>query len=190
VRFAAQVSRVVTFQSPAINAAEAAKLDAHNKAAAPADRVGSTHHRAEGDLVHISGEQLTTGDVFTYSSVGIGNAMDHTQLPLERLAAARGNLIPGIDGDDRLVGVEKTSSKHEKQGWLPALGEKVRKAVLGLARDPDMEPYVRLWQSVQEMLASGAFSHAYVLGIINDSDQLTDVQKVKMRDQVELLASA
>jgi pimeloyl-ACP methyl ester carboxylesterase len=187
-KFASQVSRVVTFQSPAIDADAVASLDAHNRDAAPEDQVRSTHHRAEGDLVHMAGEQLTTGDVFTYQSVGIGNVMDHKQLPLERLAAARGNMIPGIDGEDRLVRVEKTSSKSEKQGWLPAFAEKARKALLGPARDADMEPYVRMWEAVEQLLARGDFSRSYVLGIIRDSDQLTEVQKLKMRDQVELLA--
>ncbi|HVV88448.1 MAG TPA: alpha/beta fold hydrolase [Kofleriaceae bacterium] len=189
-RFPDHVSRVVTFQSPAINASEVAKLDAYNKQAAPEDQVHSTHHRVEGDLVHMGGQQLTTGDVFTYSSVGLGNPMDHTQLPLERLAAARGNLVPGVDGDDRLVGVEKTSSKAEKQGWFPKFAEKARKALLAPARDDDMEPYVRMWRSVEELLKSGQFSRQYVLDIIRDSDQLTEVQKLKMRDQVELLSGA
>lgn len=187
VKYPGEVSRVVTFQSPAINASEVAKLDAYNKHAAPADQVKSTHHRAEGDLVHMGGEQLTTGDVFTYASVGVGNPMDHTQLPLERLAAARGNMIPGIDGDDRLVGVEKTSSKQEKQGWFPRFAERAREALLAPLRDHDMEPYVRLWHSIEQMLTSGAFSRTYVLDIIRDSDQLTEAQKIKMRDQVELL---
>ncbi len=187
VRFAGQVSRVVTFQAPAINAEEAEKLDEHNAAAAPEDRVRSTHHRAEGDLVHMAGEELTSGDVFTYKSVGIGTVMDHTQLPLERLAAARGNQVSGIDGEDRLVGVEKTSAKSEKQGWLPAFAEKARRALLGPVRDADMEPFVQMWSQVEEMLASGAFSIAYVLDVIRDSDRLTEVQKIKMRDQVATL---
>lgn len=189
VRFAGQVSRVVTFQSPAIGADAVAKLDDHNRNARPEDRVSSTHHRAEGDLIHLAGEQLTTGDVYTYESVGIGNVMDHGQLPLERLAAARGNLVPGVDGDDRLVRVEKTSSKSEKDGWFPAFAEKARRALLAPFRDDDMEPYVRMWRSIEQMLSSGQFSRAYVLDVIRDSDQLTDVQKVKMRGQVEQLAA-
>jgi hypothetical protein len=190
VKFADQVSRVVTFQSPAINAEDAAKLDEHNQHAAPEDRVTSTHHRAEGDLVHMAGEQLTSGDVFTYKSVGIGNPMDHKQLPLERLAAARGNLIPGIDGDDRLVEVEKTSAKSEKKGWLPAFAERARRALLGPARDADMEPMVEMWHSIEQMLVSGQFSHDYILGVIRDSDRLTDVQKTKLRDQIVELSAA
>lgn len=184
VRFASQVSRVVTFQAPAIGADEVAALDEHNKKAEPADRVTSTHHRAEGDLIHLAGERLTSGDVFTYESVGVGNAADHSQMPLARLAAARGNMIPGVDGDDRLVRVEKTSAAEEKQGWFPAFAEKARKALGGIFRDDDMEPYVEMWRDVEQMVASGAFSQAYVLGVIEDSNRLTAKQKIKMRDEV------
>jgi pimeloyl-ACP methyl ester carboxylesterase len=183
-RFAGSVSRIVTFQAPAIDGDDVDRLREHNQKAAPQDRVTSTHHRAEGDLVHLAGEKLTDGDVFTYESVGVGNPMDHTQFPLARLAAARGNLIPGLEGDDRLVRVEKTTSQSEKSGWFPRFAEGARKLLGGVLRDDDMEPYVEMWRDVQQMLASGAFSQQYVLAVIKDSNRLTDVQKIKMRDQV------
>jgi pimeloyl-ACP methyl ester carboxylesterase len=183
-RFPGSVTRVVTFQAPAIDADEVARLRKHNEQAAPEDRVKSTHHRAEGDLVHLAGEKLTDGDVYTHESVGIANPMDHKTFPLARLAAARGNLIPGIEGDDRLVRVEHTTAAEEKQGWFPRFAEGARRALGGILRDDDMEPYVKMWADVQEMLASGAFSREYVLAVIRDSDRLTDVQKIKMRDQV------
>jgi pimeloyl-ACP methyl ester carboxylesterase len=189
-RFSGSVIRCVTFQAPAINAEDVARLREHNKKAAPEDQITSTHHRAEGDLVHLAGEKLTDGDVFTYKSVGIGNPMDHTKFPLARLAAARGNLIPGLEGDDRLVSVEKSTAAEEKQGWFPKLAEKARKALGGIVRDDSMESYVKMWTDVQAMMASGAFSRDYVLGVIRDSDRLTDVQKIKMRDQVLALGQA
>ena len=181
--FPGGVNRIVTFQSPGVNEETAEKLRAYNEQAAPEDRIGSTHHRAEGDLVHMAGEALTDGDVFTYASVGIGNALDHTRFPLARLAAARGGLIPGIDGGasaDRLVGVERTTAASEKRGAMPGIAEGARKSLGGLARDDDMEPYVRMWSDVQALAGSGQFSPSYVRGVIRDSDRLTDVQKDKM----------
>jgi pimeloyl-ACP methyl ester carboxylesterase len=184
--FPGGVSSIVTFQSPGVNKETAEKLRKHNEEAAPEDRISSTHHRASGDLVHLAGEALTDGDVFTYESVGIGNAMDHTKFPLARLAAARGNLIPGVnDGGkgatgDRLVRVEHTTTAQEKSGLMPKVSEAARKSLGGAARDKDMEPYVKTWGDVQQMASSGDFSPGYVRGIIKDSDQLTDVQKDKM----------
>jgi pimeloyl-ACP methyl ester carboxylesterase len=197
--FASQVQRVVTFQSPGISNDEAAKLVAHNANAAPEDQIRSTHHRAQGDLVHLAGESLTEGDVFTFRSVGIGNAMDHTRFPLARLAAARGDLIPGINdallesgkadaGGDRLVGVDKTSTTNAKSGALTSMSESVRKSFGGVVRDETMEHYVSLWNDIKRMVASGAFSTKYILGVIDGAPKLTDVQRVKMRDQVRLLA--
>jgi pimeloyl-ACP methyl ester carboxylesterase len=197
--FASQVQRVVTFQSPGIPKQEAAKLAAHNASASPDDQIRSTHHRAEGDLVHLAGESLTEGDVFTFRSVGIGNAMDHTRYPLARLAAARGDLIPGVNdallesgkddaGGDRLVGVDKSSTEKAKSGPLTAMSEGVRKAFGGAVRDETMEHYVALWNDIKLMVASGAFSTNYVLGIVDAAPKLTDVQRVKMRHQVVLLA--
>jgi hypothetical protein len=135
----------------------------------------------------MAGEALTDGDVFTYKSAGVATAMDHTKFPLARLAAARGSLIPGIsdkekDGHsaDRLVGVEHTTAKQEKSGLMPKVSEGARKKLGGVARDDDMEPYVKMWGDVETMAKSKQFSPNYMRGIIKDSDKLTDVQKDKM----------
>jgi hypothetical protein len=185
--FPGGVQSIVTFQSPGVDEETAEKLKKYNETARPEDRISSTHHRAEGDLVHLAGEALTEGDVFTYKSVGIGNAMDHMQFPLARLAAARGNLIPGInDGtgkgstSDRLVSVDHTTTGEEKSGLMPKISEGARKGLGGVARDDDMEPYVKMWGDVQELAKSGSFSPRYIKAIIKDSDKLTDVQKDKM----------
>lgn len=190
--FPSQVSRVVTFQSPGIEKEEADKLDAYNRGAAPEDKVRSTHHRADKDLVHMAGEALTDGDVYTFSSKGLDSAKDHLQFPLARLAAARGGLVPGVEGDggDRLVEAEKTTAKQEKKGVLPKASEGVRKLFGGLVRDDSMESYVRFWADVKAMIESGRFGEKQVLGVIADARELTPDQKVKMRDQATKLLAA
>lgn len=192
--FPGNVSRVVTFQAPAIEQEEVDKLNDYNAAAAPEDKVESTHHRAEGDLVHTAGEALTEGDVFTYESVGVGNPMDHMSYPLARLSAARGDMLPGVNdeqmgekGGDKLVRVEKSDSKEEKSGWFSRFAEGARKKLGGAVRDDGMESYVDMWNDVKEMKESGAFSAKYVLDVVAASDRLDDKQKIKMRDQVNKL---
>ncbi len=195
--FPGNVSRVVTFQSPGIPKEESDKLDEHNKNAAPVDQVKSTHHRAEGDAVHLAGEALTDGDVFTYGSVGVGNPMDHMSFPLARLAAARGDMIPGINdadvgdkGGDKLVNVEKTSAKDEKDSLIAKGSEGARKFFGGAVRDKTMDKYVTVWKDVKSMIDSKAFGKNYVLGVIKDNPDLTPDQKVKMRDQATKLLEA
>lgn len=188
------ILRVVTFQSPGIPKAEADKLKQYNREH-PEAQVESTHHRMQGDLVPMAGEALTEGEVYTYKSVGAGDPMDHTRMPLARLAAARGDMIPGVNdmgakGGDRLVDVEKHTTDEEKSGLLPKIAEGVRKVVGGLVRDPAMERYVKVWNDVKQMIESKAFSEAYVLGVIAASPDLSDVQKIKMRDQARILLGA
>ena len=180
---------MVTFQSPGINESEARKLRDHNQQAKPEDRVTSTHHRAEGDVVHAAGEALTDGVVYEFESVGVGWAMDHTNFPLARLNAARGGLVEGVtvkggkQAKDLLVDIDKSDSISEKDDWKARGAEWFRTTLGGLLRDKDMEPYVTMWSKVKEMCESGGFSTDYVLGVVASSD-LTDKQKVKMRDKV------
>lgn len=47
-----------------------------------------------------------------------------------------------------------------------------------------MDRDVAFYEQIQEMIATGQFSLAYILGVVQSSDRLTDDQKVKMRDQV------
>lgn len=190
-RYPSGVSRVVTFQSPGIDEDEAAKLKDHNAEAAPEDAIKSTHHRADGDLVHVAGEALTEGDVFEFDSVGFGWAGDHTSFPLARLNAARGDLVEGV-GDskggkvgDKLVGISKSDADEEKDSWVTDAAEWARENLGAIFRDPDMEPYVRMWDTVKQMCEAGIYTLKYILGIIDISDKLTDVQKVKMRDAVK-----
>jgi pimeloyl-ACP methyl ester carboxylesterase len=174
------VSRIVTFQSPGVDKETADKLKKYNDEVPPEDRITSTHHRAEGDLVPMSGLALTEGDVFTYESVGIGNPLDHSSFPLARLAAARGNLVPGVQSDDKLVRVVHSTTAEEKSGVMPRIAEAVRKTVGGIVRDDSMESYVRTWGDVQAMAQMGQFTPGYIRGVIRDSDRLTDIQKDKM----------
>lgn len=191
--FPSSVSRVVTFQSPGISKDEADKVKQHNAAAdaagKPGDRIESTHHRAEGDLVHMAGEALTEGDVYTHKSVGVGTAMDHMAFPLARLSAARGDMIPGVNdeklgkkGGDRLVKIEKSTTEEEKSGPMSKMAESVRKGAGGLVRDETMEHYTTLWTDIKTMIASGAFGRNQVLGIIASAVKITPEQKTKMRD--------
>lgn len=188
--FPSQVSRVVTFQAPAIAKSETDRLKAYNRNAKPEDRVRSTHHRASGDLVHLAGERLTEGDVFTHVSKGIGSVIHHAAHPLARLSAARGDANPGITddlgwkGSDRLTRVNKTTAEHEKSGIGPWLMERSRKLGGGLFRDPLMTAYVEVWNQVSEMIAAKALSQKQILAIVEIHPKLTANQRVKMRDQV------
>jgi pimeloyl-ACP methyl ester carboxylesterase len=189
-RLPGSVSRVVTYQAPAIGGKDVKALEKHNKQAKAEDKVSSTHYRAEGDIVHTAGEKLTSGDVYTFESVGIGWAGDHMQFPLARLNAARGKIVPGVTGqggreaEDRLVRINKSDAKEEKDSVGARVAEWGRKNLLGFLRDDDMEPYVKMWEKVNEMIEAGIFTLAYILGIIKSSDRITQVQKVKMRDAV------
>lgn len=192
-RFPGLVSRVVTFQAPAVSAEAAEKVNQHNANAAPEDQISSTHYRASGDLVHTAGEKLTKGDVYTFESKGIGNPTDHLQFPLARLAAARGSMIPGVtdkgnkEAKDQLVNVKKSDSDKEKSGLMPRLAEGGRKLLGGAVRDEGMEKYVQVWRDIEMMCKTGAFSESYVMGVIVANKELKPIQKDKMRNQVRIL---
>jgi pimeloyl-ACP methyl ester carboxylesterase len=191
-RFPGLVSRVVTFQAPAVSAEAAEKVNQHNATSAPEDKISSTHYRASGDLVHTAGEKLTKGDVYTFESKGIGNPMDHLQFPLARLAAARGSMIPGVtdqgkEAKDKLLNVKKTDSDKEKSGLMPRLAEGGRKLLGGVVRDESMEKYVQVWRDVEMMCRSGQFTESYVMGVIAANKELKPIQKDKMKNQVQIL---
>lgn len=84
---------VVTFQSPGVNAADAAKMDAHNASAAPEDRVHSTHHRNSDDAIHLAGEALTDGVVYTFDRQGDSKIDAHRDGVLNELNDERGNQV-------------------------------------------------------------------------------------------------
>ena len=194
--FPSGVARVCTFQSSGIPKEESDKLAKHNAEAKGEDKVGSTHHRAEGDLVHMAGMSLTDGDVYTHKSVGVGNAMDHMSFPLARLSAARGDAISGVSeglgdkGGDRLVDIEKTTSKGEKSGMMPKMAEGARTKLGGIVRDDSMETYGKLWVDVSKMIASKTFGRGQILEVIKISPLLKPEQKIKMRDQATQLLDA
>jgi hypothetical protein len=184
------VGRVVSFQAPGIPEEEVEKLRRYNAQAAPEDQISSTHHRAGGDVVHMAGESLTDGDVYTYESKGMGTPIGaHKSFPLARLNAARGGLVEGADGkggstEDKLMRVEKTSSRDEKDSIMARISEGVRKKAGGAVRDSSMDKYVKVWKDVKAMAESGAYSTRYVLSIVQTHDNLNEDQKVKMRDNV------
>ncbi|TNF38427.1 MAG: hypothetical protein EP329_00510 [Deltaproteobacteria bacterium] len=188
--FPGSVRRIVTFQAPAVDGDAADKIKKFNASKPEGKKIKSTHYRAEGDIVHSAGEKLSEGEVFTFHSVGIGNPLDHMQFPLARLAAARGNVIPGLrskggkQAEDKLVRVTKSDADKEKSEWTAKVSEWGRKAFGGIKRDKDMEPYVAMWKQVTQMAESGVYSLNRVLAVIKDATKLTEVQKVKMRDAV------
>lgn len=180
----------MTFQAPGVTAQAAQAVDDHNAHAAPADQIASTHYRATGDAVHKAGERLTRGEVITFVSQGIGHPGDHTSFPLSRLAATRGNLIPGLEGQDKLESLKETDSDQAKSGPMAAIGEAGRRHLGGLLRDPTMERYVQVWREVEALAQTGQFSRQYVYDVIAQSPDLTPVQRDKMREQVTILYAA
>ncbi len=63
--YSAQVGRVITFQSPSIDAASVAQLERFNQKH-PDEAVSSTHYQVTGDPVSTSGERLTPGEVVQF----------------------------------------------------------------------------------------------------------------------------
>lgn len=190
-RFPGNVARVVTFQSPGIDTQDTDKLKKFNEDN-PEEAIQSTHFRAQGDIVHQAGESLTEGDVYEFESVGIGHPGDHSISPLARLGGARGGLIPGLEMgeqgvEDKLTKVKKKTSEKAKRGRGNKIAEWGRKKLGGIARHKDMEPYVALWKQVEELAERGEVSMRQLKGIVRDSDQITEVQKIKMRDNLDML---
>ena len=66
--FPSSVKRIVTFQSPAVDAAAADRVKQYNDQKPDGEKITSTHFRAEGDIVHTAGEKLTSGDVYTFQT--------------------------------------------------------------------------------------------------------------------------
>ena len=63
--YSAAIGRVITFQSPAIDAYSVKQLEAYNRAN-PEDAVSSTHYQVAGDVVSTAGERLTPGEVVQF----------------------------------------------------------------------------------------------------------------------------
>ncbi len=63
--YSAAIGRVITFQSPSIDAYSVKQLEAYNRAH-PDGEVKSTHYQVAGDLVSTAGERLTPGEVVQF----------------------------------------------------------------------------------------------------------------------------
>jgi len=152
------VGRVVTYQAPAVDQADADDLRAWNARSPAGQEVRSTHHRMEGDPSALPGEELTTGEVYDFDAAGRDAAPGAAARPLAWLDAARGRRVPGVqdaDGqpaEDRLVRAERSvagptpfdlAAQGEGRGsdWNPGLTgpmprrepERIRARLLGLA---------------------------------------------------------
>ena len=92
-RYPGMMGRIVTFQSPGINKEDAQRIKDHNKAAAPEDQIHSTHHRNSEDLVHLGGEALTDGVVYTFDKDGDNTINAHTGQLLSELNDMRGGVV-------------------------------------------------------------------------------------------------
>ncbi len=63
-KYSAQIARVITFQSPGIDAASVQALEQHN--AKSKNDVESTHYQVKGDVVSTAGDRLTPGEVIQF----------------------------------------------------------------------------------------------------------------------------
>ncbi len=63
--YSAAIGRVITFQSPSIDAYSVKQLEAYNRAH-PDEQVTSTHYQVAGDVVSSAGERLTPGEVVQF----------------------------------------------------------------------------------------------------------------------------
>jgi pimeloyl-ACP methyl ester carboxylesterase len=133
VYFAPAVSRIVTFQSPAIDRNLVRQLENYNEQAGE-NAVVSSHYRMAGDPVTLGGEAFTPGVVTTFSqrdtpeeallyaalgpaagAAARGVAM-HQSMPLTAAAfqGGHGDLLPGVaDPGTRLRGVEQHGTAAE-----------------------------------------------------------------------------
>lgn len=114
------VSRIVTFQSPGINARFVEELKQYN-AAHPDKAIESSHHRMEGDLIPLAGEALTPGVIHEHKMQG-GNLIEkHTTMMLAQEELAAGVKLPVQNG--ARVKFDKNESSETQQ---PGAIERVR----------------------------------------------------------------
>jgi pimeloyl-ACP methyl ester carboxylesterase len=183
------VGRVVTFQSPGIDQADADTFKKKQSKKGESDRIKSSHYRKDGDLLHAAGDALTDGDVFRFHSRGIDNPMAHTHFPLARLNQARGGLVPGITGKgqeaatENLTRVERTTTGEEKGDLSNRFVEGGRKFLGGALRKDNQDAYTQLWKSTEMMVQSGKYSSGRIEAVIESSQSISIEQKARMRTQ-------
>jgi transcription antitermination factor NusG len=88
---------------------------------------------------------------------------------------------------DKLVKVKKSKSQKVKGDVANKVAEWGRVHLGAIARDKDMDRYIEVWTDIEKMCQTGVYSLKYVLGCVASASQLTDVQKIKMRDNVKAL---
>jgi lysozyme len=108
--YADLTGRIITFQSPGIDAKHVAKLKQHNKAN-PEQTVQSTHYQVAGDVVSGAGEALTPGELVRFEmNPSSGATMKHY---------AVGMIAGAIVGPGTGVIVKEASEKVAKHRAFP-----------------------------------------------------------------------
>lgn len=206
--------RVVTFQSPGINASEVKKLADYNAKAPDDKKVGATHYRMDNDLVHQAGQAHLDGDIYKFHLQGADTALSHKKFPLAMLNAARGGPVEGTyegksdfgaDGrlaegatvaEDELERVERTTAKKDRNTFIRNSSEAVRVGA-GLARNlgshlsgnqdvASMDSYVRAWDEVKRMRDGGAPPET-IRARIDSDKSLDEGQREQMRQNLEAM---
>jgi N-acetylmuramidase/Domain of unknown function (DUF4157)/Lipase (class 3) len=108
--FANLTERIITFQSPGIDAKHVANLKKHNKAN-PDQKVVSTHYQVAGDVVSGAGEALTPGELVKFEmNPSSGASMKHYGIGL---------IAGAIVGPGSGIVVKEASEKVSKHRAFP-----------------------------------------------------------------------
>jgi hypothetical protein len=134
------IDRIVTFQAPGVSAEMAKKIADYNEEH-PDQKIESSHHRVEGDLVPQGGEALTPGTIHNHKMTD-GNLLQknaltkHIALPLAQEEMAAGHDVP-IHNDRTIVptGDESTETANaEKNLSIEHARKGLGKLVYGVGR--------------------------------------------------------
>ncbi|MEL6341970.1 MAG: hypothetical protein AAFV53_02480 [Myxococcota bacterium] len=177
IRFADRVRRVVTYQSPGIDAGSAAKMADYN--ATHDEPIDSTHYVARGDVVSRAGEDKTEGTVYHIDKVGIPNPMTHTDRLITDLATIRNIPLPGFkqkkgkEAQDTIIGIRTEESGTQQH---ISFFETVRKNFGKLFKGANQKSKAaELWNNLVELAERSMDADQFSLEKI---EKLIDIQDI------------
>ena len=171
------VGRVVTFQTTAVDQADAAALRAWNAGSAAGREVSSTHHKLDSDPAPETGEALTGGVLYRFDAAGPA----HGTLPLAQLAAARGGTVPGLAG----AGGQPVRDQLLQVACGPTNAGAGRNASpdqdSGAERPLPGGPPQPVWQEIVDLASNSALGFQQLLAMIRDEPALRTEDKVALQ---------
>jgi hypothetical protein len=126
------VSRIITFQAPGVEREAVAKLNQYN-AENPDQQIESSHHRVDGDLIPLGGEELTPGTIHIHQLDSRNPLTKHLTFPLAQEELAQGNVLPVQDPDQRVTFDRSINTADDnKPRWVEALRKGVGYPIFGI----------------------------------------------------------